>query len=180
VDARLIGIISKAHGLKGEVVIELLTDYPNTIKRGSSLFFDEKCTAKAKVENIKYFKSKENKSFFIIKFKDIENRDLAEELRGRHVFRRRKSMPTLKKNQYLIDDIKGCRVYSVGGTFVGIVLDVEKFVSNDNLVVKIENDRLDIKGNKEKIFYVPVIKDYIDTIDLDDKKVVLKRIPEYI
>jgi len=89
-------------------------------------------------------------------------------------------MPTLKKNQYLIDDIKGCRVYSVGGTFVGIVLDVEKFVSNDNLVVKIENDRLDIKGNKEKIFYVPVIKDYIDTIDLDDKKVVLKRIPEYI
>jgi len=53
VDARLIGIISKPHGVKGEVIMALLTDYPSTIKRGTILFFDEKCTQKAEVENKK-------------------------------------------------------------------------------------------------------------------------------
>ena len=179
-DSRLIGIIGKAYGLKGEVVIKLLTDYPNTIKRGMPLFFDESCAEKIEVENIKCLESKSSKDFFIIKFWGINKRDLAEELKGRYVFRSGKNMPLLKKNQYWIDDIIGCRVYAADDTFIGVVLDVEKHVSNDNLIVKLENDKLDIKGIKEDVFYIPVIKDYIEFIDLDNKRIVLKRIPEYI
>jgi len=40
VDARLIGVIGKPHGIKGEITVVLLTDYPKTIKSEDTLFFD--------------------------------------------------------------------------------------------------------------------------------------------
>ena len=53
VDARLIGIIGKPHGIRGETNVMLLTDYPKTVKKGSVLFFDKKCQKKAEVESIR-------------------------------------------------------------------------------------------------------------------------------
>lgn len=179
-NARLIGIIGKACGLKGEVAIELLTDYPSTIKGGAALFFDESCREKAEIESVRSIRSKDNKNFLVAKLRGINDRNLAEGLKGRHVFRSVESAPELKRNQYWIDDIIGCAVYTAEGSFIGIVSDIEKSSSNDNMAVKLEREWLDIEGAENGIFYIPVIKDYIDIVDTVNKRVVLKRIPEYI
>ncbi|GAG79263.1 unnamed protein product [marine sediment metagenome] len=72
VDARLIGIIGKPHGIKGEITVMLLIDYPKTVKRGDTLFFDEKCKKKIEVESIRWKKIK--RSYMpIIKFKSIDS-----------------------------------------------------------------------------------------------------------
>jgi len=73
-----------------------------------------------------------------------------------------------------------CRVYSKSEVFIGRVIDVEKFSSNDNLEVKIENIEFKIKGIDSGILYVPVIERYIDSINIKEKKVILKKIPEYV
>jgi 16S rRNA processing protein RimM len=179
VDARLIGIIGKPHGIKGETVIMLLTDYPKTIKRGDILFFDEKCTRKVEVENVRWKKT-DKPHLLIIKFEGVESRSDAENLKGISVFRSIKDSPRLKENQYWIDDIIGCMVYTKNNIFVGPVIDVEKFAANDNLTVKLENKNLNIECTDNYIFYIPVIENYIDSIDLKNKKITLKRIPEYI
>jgi ribosomal 30S subunit maturation factor RimM len=59
-------------------------------------------------------------------------------------------------------------------------VNVEKFAANDNLAVKIENKDLDIRDSDSNIFYIPVIEIYIESINLKDKKIILKKIPEYI
>ncbi|MDD5600684.1 MAG: ribosome maturation factor RimM [Candidatus Humimicrobiaceae bacterium] len=182
VDARLIGIISKPHGVKGEVVMTLLTDYPNTIKKGIILFFDEKCTLEAEVEGVKRSKAitGENAGFLIIKFKGVNDRKKAESLRNTGVFRSIENSPSLKKNQFWTDDIIGCRVYLENLTFVGIVKDVEKHKANDNIVVEVEGrEGVNASGIKDNILYIPVIKDYIKDIDIKNRKVILKKIPEY-
>ncbi len=158
----------------------LLTDYPKTIKIGDILFFDEKCTRKAEVENVKLLKVKENASFLVIKFKGIDSKNCAESLKSINIFRSIKNSPSLKENQFWTDDIIGCMVYIKSNIPVGTVVDIEKFAANDNLVVKIENENLNILPVKNNIFYIPVIEDYIHDIDLKDKKIILKRIPEYI
>jgi 16S rRNA processing protein RimM len=180
VDARLIGIISKAHGVKGEVLVELITDYPKTIKKGDIFFFDEKCTEKVEVENIRLLESRKNRLYSIIKFKGKDNREYALKLKGSSIFRGEGRIPELRQNQYWSDDIIGCRVYTRDNVFIGEVVNVEKYSANDNLVVKINNKKLDIEHNKDNIFYIPAIKDYIDTIDLKTKKIILNKIPEYI
>ena len=177
VDARLIGIIGKPHGIKGEIVVMLLTDYPKSIKRGDILFFDEGCTRKAEVENIRWRKDKPEAS--IIKFKGIDSRNDAYDLKGINVFRLAKDGPVPEDNQYWGDDILECMVYTKDGVLIGKVINVEKFTSNDNLAVRVDNKilKLNIDGD---ILYVPVIENYIDSIDLKNKKIILKKVPEYI
>ncbi len=179
VDARLIGIIGKPHGIRGETVIMLLTDYPKTIKKGDILFFDKECIRKAEVENIRW-KSAGKLRLLIIKFKGIDSRSDAESLKGTNVFRSIKDAPKLKENQYWIDDIIGCMVYIKNNIFIGPVIDVERFATNDNLTVRIENRSLNIECTDNDIFYIPVIESYISSIDLKNKKIILKKIPEYI
>ncbi len=178
VDARLIGIIGKPHGIKGETVVMLLTDYPKSIKKGDILFFDEGCTRKAEVENIRWRKGNKPETS-IIKFKGIDSRNDAYDLKGVSVFRLAKDSPVPEDNQYWIDDIIGCAVYTKKGVLIGKVINVEKFTSNDNLAVRIDKkiSNIDIDGN---ILYVPVIENYIDNIDLKNKKIILKKVPEYV
>lgn len=178
VDARLIGIISKPHGIKGETVVMLLTDYPKSIKRGDILFFDEKCTQKAEVENIRWRKDKPEA--LIIKFKGIDSRNVACDLKGINVFRLAKDSPVPESNQYWIDDILGCIVYTKNDIVIGKVINVERFASNDNLAVRIDSKNLNTGYIDGDILYVPVIESYIDSIDLKNRKITLKKIPEYI
>lgn len=179
VDARLIGVIGKPHGIKGEITVVLLTDYPKTIKSGDTLFFDEKCKKKIDVESIRWKKIK--RSYIpVIKFKGIDSRNDAENLKGARLFRSVKDSPKLKEDEYWVDDIINCMVYTKNNIFVGKVVNVEKFAANDNLEVKIENKDLDIRNSDSNIFYIPVIEIYIESINLKDKKIILKKIPEYI
>jgi 16S rRNA processing protein RimM len=180
VDARLIGIISKAHGVRGEVVVQLLTDYPNTIKKGDKIYLDEKCTRMVEIERIRLEEQKRNKLYSLIKFKGIDDREHAIKLNGESVFRREKDTPELSENQYWTDDIIGSKVYTKENVFIGVVIDVEKLISNDNLAVRIDNRELNVIRADNDIFYIPIIKDYIKNINIKDKKIILKRIPEYI
>jgi 16S rRNA processing protein RimM len=183
VDARLIGIIGKPHGVKGEVAMTLLTDYPSNINRGTILFFDEKCSLKTEVENVKHPEkiAKQITDFLIIKFKGIDDRKQAENLRGADVYRNIEDSPSLKKNQYWTDDITGCGVYTKNNIFIGKVKQIEKNKGNDNLVVEIKNRKdASVSNIKDDILYIPVIKDYIEDIDIESRKVILKKIPEYI
>ncbi len=179
VDARLIGIISKPHGIKGEVNVMLLTDYPKTIKRGDVLFFDRKCISKAEVESVR-LKEGRKPLVLIIKFKQINDRSSAEEFKGVNIFRHTSDGPKLKRDQYWVDDIIGCRVYTRDKVFIGKAIAVEKLMSNDNLKVKIENKDLRVKGIKGSILYIPVIKSYIESINLRERMILLKKVPEYI
>lgn len=179
VDARLVGIIGKPHGIRGETSVMLLTDYPKTIKKGSVLFFDKDCRKKAEVERIREKNLKKHLSL-IIKFKGIDTRSQAEDLKGAGIYRNIKDSPRLKRDQYWVDDIAGCSVYSKGNVLIGKVIDVERLSPNDNLKIKIENPDLKIEGADAGILYIPVIRRYIEDINTEEKKVILREIPEYV
>ncbi len=66
------------------------------------------------------------------------------------------------------------------GIIIGKVRDVDILTSNENLAVLIENRNMEFSGMVGNILYVPLIKDYIENIDLSGKKIILKKLPEYI
>ncbi|GAI31649.1 unnamed protein product, partial [marine sediment metagenome] len=49
------------------------------------------------------------------------------------LFRSVKDSPKLKEDEYWVDDIINCLVYTKNNIFVGKVVNVEKFAANDNL-----------------------------------------------
>ena len=178
VDARLIGIVGKAHGIRGEVNVMLLTDYPDSITKGSSLYMDEDCSRKLIVEKI-VLRIKKGRESAIIKFEGINTRELSDGMRGQELFRCQQDCPVLDDGQYWIDDLEGCGAY-FEGVSLGIVEKVEEIPSNQNLLIALADKSLKISGNYGGRLCIPLIDDYIENIDIENKKIILKKLPEYI
>jgi len=179
VDARLIGVIGKPHGIKGEINVMVLTDYPNTILKGSILFMDQDCKSPVEVDDIRQKKLK-GRDVAIIKLDGIDDRNKAQSLKGKNLYRPGTDVPKLESGKYWIDDLVGCGILLKDGSIIGKVQDVDILSSNENLAVLIENKDIKISGITGNILYIPLIEDYIENIDIFSKKIILKKIPEYI
>ncbi|MCE5330501.1 ribosome maturation factor RimM [bacterium] len=175
---RLAGIIGKPHGLHGEVILKFITDYPNSIKRGTIFYIDKEKYKILEVENIRSI-NLDVKNGAIVKFNGVNDRNSAEEIRGISLFREENYFPVLQQEEYWVDDLIGCSVFTNNDSYIGEVKDVNRNVANDNILVKKGLDSIEIAGIKENEFFIPLIEDYIDYINTDEKKIVLKKIPEY-
>ena len=179
VDAKLIGVVGKPHGIKGEVNVMLLTDYPDSILEGSPLYTGGDCSEKMIVEKIALIRKKRGATA-VIKFEGISGRDDAGSIRGSELYRSPEQSPVLDSGEFWIEDLEGCTAYLDNGTIFGKVEKVEEIPSNENLIIRLKDKDLKINGASKGLFYVPLIDDYIKSIDIIEKKIILKKIPEYI
>ncbi|MCL4377453.1 MAG: ribosome maturation factor RimM [Actinobacteria bacterium] len=178
-DLRLVGIIGKPHGLRGEVILKFITDYPYCCEKGTIFYLDKDRKESLEVQEIKNIDVK-IKNSAIVKFKNIENRNCAEKIRGFNLFRDEMASPVLVEDEFWIDDLIGCKVYTEDGLYIGTVADIVKNIANDNILIKRDSNSINIKGIGENEFFIPLIDDYIKSIKPEEKKILLKKIPEYI
>jgi 16S rRNA processing protein RimM len=179
IDLRLVGIIGKPHGIHGEVIFNFVTDYPDSILIGTVFFIDEKKQNFLEVENIRNLDLR-NKSGAIVKFKGIEDRNSAEKIKGVNLLREAGYSPSLDEEEFWIDDLINCSVYNNTANYIGKVIDVISNAANDNILIKKDLNSIEIAGIKEKEFFIPLIEDYVEHIDIAGKKIFLKKDPEYV
>jgi len=179
IDLRLVGIIGKPHGLSGEVILKFVTDYPYSIEKGTIFYIDEEKSKFLEVESIRSI-DLGIKNGAIIKFDGINDRDSAERIRGLNLFREENYSPVLQQEEFWVDDLVGCSVYTDNDSYIGEVKDIITNTANDNILIKRSPDSIEIPGVKENEFFIPLIDDYIDSINIDVKKIILKKVPEYI
>jgi len=168
--SRIVGIIGRPHGLDGYVFVRLATDYPETIKKGNSLYLDEECSNKVTIKDIKQI-TVGGKKRTIFKFVSYDTQDDLLSIRNKLLFRSKKNSPVPEDGNYWIEDLIGCYVYLQDEKCIGQVIDVEKYAFNDNLLVKSE---------EKNIVIIPMLDEYIRSINIEDKKIILNMLPEYI
>jgi len=173
----LIGVIGKPHGIKGYLYVRIFTDYPDDVCLGSLLFLDESCTKELNIEDKRQLVSK-GSNRIILKFAGIDDRSCAENLRGNKLYKKTAGQHHPGNDSYLVQDLIGCKVYSPGNILFGIVIDVENYISNDNLVIKTSG--IKSSGDRKNDIMIPMIGDYLAEIDTKNKIIILKKIPEYI
>lgn len=159
-----VGLITKPHGLKGEIKIIPLTDNPerfNDLKK-VYLFYNNDY----KSVTIQYIKNANN--LIIIKLKNYNNREDAEKLRNIYMFINRDEGIPLDSGEYYTQDLVGCKFY-YKDKLLGNVIDVINEGSCDIFIIK-------NKGND--VFY-PFLADYIDKIDILNKKIDINYIEGY-
>ena len=119
-----VGRIVKVHGLRGEILVELYSDFPDRLDPGSVLTRSD--GGELVVET-----SRLHQGRWLIFFEGIRGREAAEAL-GR---------PTLLAERRVvegalwIDDLIGCLVELPDGTSVGVVAGVEANPASDLLVL---------------------------------------------
>ena len=156
-DKIIIGEISKAQGVRGEVKVNPLTD---DLER----FYDlEEVIVSGNKLVVEYAKVLCNGVF--VKLKGIDDRNHAELLVGKRIEVERKNAVKLKEGEYFIVDVIGSRV-TLDGEELGQLVDIMQYGSADVYVVK-------LPSGKSVMF--PLLKDAINSINTDTKIIDLKR-----
>ena len=142
----LVGLIRKAQGIRGEVIVEPLTDKPDVVfASGSRVFagdangdpaiaYDVK--GAEEIPTLTISSSKPYKQGWIVQFEEIGDRDSAELWRGRYLLARFSELPPPEEDEVYLHDLIGMKAETSTGepigtvkTFYelpqGIVLDVE-------------------------------------------------------
>ncbi|QLY82003.1 ribosome maturation factor RimM [Clostridium intestinale] len=155
-----VGQIVNTHGVKGEVKVFPLTDDPMRFKKLKKVIIDNK-----EVQILSY---KFQKDRVILQLEGVDTMDDAIRLKGKYLKVSREDAVKLPKDTYFIADLIGCSVFDTDETPLGEVYDVIKTGSNDVYWVK---------GIKELL--IPVLKEIVLDINVDDKKIVIKPVKEW-
>ena len=154
-----IGQIVNTFGIKGMVKIKPFTE--KTKKRFDNLKKVYIKTKKEKkeyeIEEIKY-----HKEMVLAKFKGIETIEEAEKFRNSYLLINRENEKPLEKGTYYIVDMVGLEVYTDEGDKLGILDDIFNSGSSDIYVVKNELG---------KQILLPAIKEVIENIDMENRKI---------
>jgi 16S rRNA processing protein RimM len=127
----IVGLIRKAQGIRGEVVIEPLTDKPDVVfATGSRVFAGTSDGDLAVVRGVKGEEetptltvsgSKPFKKGLIVQFEELQDRDSADLWRGRYLLAPFSELPPLEEDQVYLHDLIGMAVLGANGEKLGAV-----------------------------------------------------------
>lgn len=156
-DLLQVGIITKTHGLRGEVKVFPTTDDARRFKKLKEVILDtgrEKITLE--IEGVRFFKN-----LVILKFKGIDNINDIERNTGKSLYVTRENAVKLGKDEYFIADLIGIDVFDEEGRRLGVLKDVIETGANDVYSIELENSQE---------LLLPAIKQCILDVDIDNKK----------
>ncbi len=148
-DMVLIGVITGAHGIKGEVKLKSFAAEPARIAAYGRL-------STSTGEPIEIDGLKPAKDGFIASLKGVTDRNRAEALAGRELFVPRSRLPETKAGEAYVHDLIGLIARFKDRSLSGEVVGVSNFGAGDLLEVKIEG-RIDTVLIPFADRFVPVI-----------------------
>ncbi len=120
----IVGRIRKVHGLRGELVIELHTDEPETVFVVGRRIFVGSVRGVLRPEPLEISSLRPFKEGYIAKFVGIDDRDEAALWRDRFLFLEVGDLTPLDAGEVYIHELKGMRVELASGDIIGTVLDI--------------------------------------------------------
>ena len=152
----LVGAITGAHGIRGEVKLRSFTAEPGAIASYSPLE-----TAKgAKIEIVRLRPQKDG---FIAILKGVTDRNAAEALRGTELFVPRARLPEPEKDEVYVHDLIGLAVHLADGSRLGEIVDVADYGAGDLIDVKVD-------GRKDTVL-IPFASQYV--LEADGERIVV-------
>lgn len=160
-----IGKFASPHGIKGDIKIVTLTDFPERFHAGNEIKVKSNNSKKDDFEVFKITSSVPVKGLnFTVHLEGVEDRNKAEELSGSMIFIFKDELMDLGEDESYIFELVGIEVFTDKGDKIGIITDVLQSGANDVYVID------------EKIC-IPAIKDCILEVNPEKKKMVIFPMP---
>jgi 16S rRNA processing protein RimM len=127
----IVGLIRKAQGIRGEVVVEPLTNKPDVVFASGSRVFAGTATGDLAIVHgvhgederptLTIAASKPFKKGLIVQFEELRDRDSADLWRGRYLLAPFSELPPLEDDEVYLHDLAGMKVVSAQGEQIGTV-----------------------------------------------------------
>ncbi len=158
----VVGRVSKPHGIRGEVRVEVHTDDPQRFSLLDRLYLGDRIPEPIEIEHIRY-----HKTWVLLKLKGIDDRVSAESLRSEWLQIPEEQAIPLEEGQYYLYQIVGVNVFEESGNYLGEITEVLETKANNVFVVKC---------NRKEIL-LPDIAEVVKDIDLEQRKMVVHLLP---
>ena len=156
-----VGHVTKAHGIKGEVALEVRSDESSRFAEGATVFTESGRTLEIE-------RSQPHGGRMLVKFAGVEDRTGAEALRGTVLVVPESWLPDLPDGEYWPFQLEGCDVVTESGRSLGTVSEVIPNPANDLWVA------VDGEGAET---LVPAIRDVIVEVDIEARRILVRDVP---
>ena len=161
----LLGRISGAHGLKGEVKIATFTAEPEDVAAyGPLTSADGSVTFE--IASLRPTPG----SAVIARLRGVADRNAAEALRGTELFVPRSVLPPADEDEFYHSDLVGLSAVSPDGEPLGEIVTVQNFGAGDLLELRLSNGR--------QTLLIPFESVHVPKVDLEAKRITII-IPNY-
>ena len=156
----LVGRIARAHGNKGQVIVNLDTDFPEErFRPGASLFVNEGGGVRElTITSVRFQRDRP-----VLGLRGVEDMNAAEAMAGLELRVPAAWLTPLPPGTYYRHDLVGCGVETTGGRAVGVVKDVEGTMGGSRLVVKAPHGDV----------LIPLAAEICRTIDVASRRIVI-------
>lgn len=125
-----VGFLRRPHGLRGEIIMDLHTDFPERMQSGRKLFVGDEHKPLI-LEGVR-----QHGKGLLVKFKDIETTEAAGLFRNQWVFIKAKDAPPLPEGQIYQYELIGFKVVDENDNPLGALVEILETGANDVYVVK--------------------------------------------
>ncbi|MEI6757405.1 MAG: 16S rRNA processing protein RimM [Chlorobium sp.] len=163
----LTGIILKPRGLKGEVKVEPVTDFPESFLSRKEYYAGKSVD---RVERLKVKKAALSGGFVWMFFDGIDTVEKAEALAGWQLFVEEAELLPQPDNRAYLHELKGIKVLDRNRMQVGIVTDVINMPAHDVYEVQVGDRKI----------LIPAIEEFVEELSIREKYMVIPRFDEFL
>jgi len=135
-DRILLGIITGAHGIRGDAIVRSYAEAPEDVAAYGPLS-DEAGTRRFKLKVLRVTP----KGAVIVRIAGVSDRDAAEALRGTGLYVARDKLPATDEGEFYHADLVGLAAVAPDGTLLGEIVDVANYGAGDLLEIRITGRR---------------------------------------
>jgi 16S rRNA processing protein RimM len=129
----ILGEVLRPHGVRGELRIRILTDYPERIVAGKTIYLGEDIEGKATPYQVEHLRT--NKEFGLLKLRGIDDRDQADLLRQLLVLTELDDAVPLDEGEFYLYEMIGLDVQTEDGESLGTLVEVLETGANDVYII---------------------------------------------
>ena len=179
-DAIQVGRIADAWGLKGwfkvlphsadpEALFSSKRWYLQPTERGKAAF--------AGTQLMRIREAKVHSDTIVAVAHDMEDRDIAQALKGSRIFIPRSSFPTPELDSYYWVDLMGLSVVNREGVALGVVKDLLSTGPQTVLVIEFHEIVEGVEKAQERM--IPFVSHFVDDVNLAEKRITVDWQPDY-
>ncbi|MFD1149354.1 ribosome maturation factor RimM [Saccharothrix hoggarensis] len=159
----VVGRVAKAHGISGELAVDVRTDSPATRFAPGSVLAAKLRDGTSR--NLTVTAARNHSGRLLVRFEEVLTRDVAETLRGTLLLASTEDLPpTGDPDEFYDHELEGLTAELTDGTKVGTVLEVVHGPGGELLVIRRE-------GGGEAL--VPFVRQIVPTVDVKGGRVVV-------
>ncbi len=160
-----VGFLRRAHGLQGEMVMDILTDFPERLVRGKVVYAGQEHIRLT----IRSLRSKGKQ--VLIAFEEIVDPETAASFRNQYLFVRSDEIPSLPEGEYYHHQLIGLNVFTPAGEKLGTLVEILETGANDVYIIRREGSQTEL--------LVPAVNEFVLEIRLAERKIIISP-PEWL